>query len=84
MSRSKWKGPINYIENIKLNGKKPNLIISKRNSKITPKFLNQTLNVYNGKSYSSIIVNEEMVGHSLGEFVFTRKKFSFKKKKSKK
>lgn len=84
MSRSKWKGPINYLENTKLAGKKLNLIISKRNSKITPKFLNQTFNVYNGKSYSAVTINEEMIGHSLGEFVFTRKKFSFKKKKSKK
>lgn len=84
MSRSKWKGPIINIKNIKLNEKKSNFIISKRNCKITPKFLNKTFNVYNGKLYTEINISEEMISHNLGEFVFTRKKFSFPQKKIKK
>ena len=84
MSRSKWKGPIIHLQNTKTNEKKPNFILSKRNCKITPKFLNKTFNIYNGKVYTEITISENMISHNLGEFVFTRKKFSFPQKKTKK
>jgi small subunit ribosomal protein S19 len=84
MSRSKWKGPLINLKNIKLNEKKSKFILSKRNCKITPMFLNKTFHIHNGKLYTEVNINEEMLGHNLGEFVFTRKKFSFPKKKSKK
>lgn len=90
MSRAKWKGPfINTkdLNELKLIKKqeylKKNFIIS-RNSEIIPSFIGLIFNVYNGKSYSELTVNEHMVGHKFGEFSFTRAKFSFKKKKSKK
>ncbi len=83
MSRSKWKGPIINLQSIKLSEKKSNFIVSKRNCRITPKFLNETFNIYNGKSFTEINISEEMIGHNLGEFVFTRKKFSFPQKKLK-
>lgn len=84
MSRAKWKGPTIFIEKKKRFEKKPNLIISKRNNRVTPNLLNETVNIYNGKSFSAITITDEMIGHLLGEFVFTRKKFIFKKKKQKK
>lgn len=75
MSRSKWKGPyINIIKNKKVH----------RSCEITPSFLEQTFLVHDGKSFNEVIVTEDMIGHKFGEFSFTRNKFFFKKKKSKK
>lgn len=34
--------------------------------------------VHNGKDFLPVSVSEEMVGHKLGEFSQTRKKFSFR------
>ena len=87
MSRSKWKGPYTNIEYFYSSEEKKlhsNLIIANRNSGIIPKFVGQTFQVHNGKKYSEITVTEDMVSHKFGEFVFTRGKFLFKKKKSKK
>lgn len=85
MSRSKWKGP--YI------GKKSGLTVKNpaessikisRNTTITPKFVEQTLKIHNGKTLIEVLVTEEMIGHKFGEFSSTRKRFSFKKTKTKK
>lgn len=89
MSRSKWKGPYLGSENFKalenLDLKKKNdLTIASRNFEIIPKFNGLTFKVHNGKNYSEINVTDDMIGHKFGEFAFTRGKFSFKKKKSKK
>jgi small subunit ribosomal protein S19 len=86
MSRSKWKGPYTQTTFIKQSNIKqtPDKYIASRNSEIVPKFLGLTFNVHNGKSYSEVTVANEMLGHKFGEFVFTRSKFYFKKKKSKK
>ena len=86
MSRAKWKGVFinpKYIKHINLKKKKQIALMS-RNSKIIPKFIGLTFKVYNGKNYIELSITEEMIGHKFGEFVFTRAKFSFKKKKSKK
>ena len=40
---------------------------------ITPEMIGITFNVHNGKDFISVSVNEEMVGHKLGEFSPTRK-----------
>lgn len=47
-----------------------------RRSTITPDFVGLTINVHNGKMFNSVFVTENMVGHKLGEFSFTR---TFKK-----
>lgn len=39
--------------------------------------------VHNGKNYLPVEVTDEMVGHKLGEFSATRKKFSYKQTKNK-
>lgn len=86
MGRSKWKGP--YIETALLEQSNTKQKIEKykasRNSEVVPKFLGVTFNVHNGKNYSEVTVTNDMIGHKFGEFVFTRSKFYFKKKKSKK
>jgi len=44
-----------------------------RSSTIYPEFVGHTIAVYNGKEFISVFCNENMVGHKLGEFAFTRK-----------
>lgn len=80
MSRSKWKGPY-FTKKVKLgdNNKKQKNILYK-NSEITPKLVGQTFEIYNGRNYLDISVSSDMLNHKFGEFVFTRGKFSFKKK----
>ena len=34
--------------------------------------------VHNGKNYLPVLVTQDMVGHKLGEFSHTKKKFTFK------
>jgi|SRR3989339_350668 len=79
MSRSLKKGP--YID-VKLQAKvlkaretKTNKPIKTwaRASTITPEMVGMTFQVHNGKDFPSIFVDENMVGHKLGEFVLTRK-----------
>lgn len=90
MGRSKWKGPfvdfqdLNNIEQVKKQENNKNTIKINRSSEILPAFLGLKFNVHNGKSYTEILVNEDMIGHKFGEFSFTRSKFVFKKKKQKK
>ena len=87
MSRSKWKGPFVDFQHLNNNLKKQqekNKIKISRNSDIIPSFLGLTFNVYNGKSFNEVVVNEDMIGHKFGEFSFTRSKFIFKKKNNKK
>ena len=47
-----------------------------RRTTITPEFVGMTFNVHNGKVFNAVFVTENMVGHKLGEFSFTR---TFKK-----
>ena len=56
--------------------------ILSRSDQITFKHLESTFNIHNGKSFVSITVNSDMIGHKFGEFISTRKIFKFKKKKS--
>jgi small subunit ribosomal protein S19 len=43
-----------------------------RRSTILPQFVGLTFNVYNGHKFIPVSVNEDMVGHKLGEFAPTR------------
>jgi len=43
-----------------------------RRSIITPDFVGQTFQVHNGRTFLQVFVTENMVGHRLGEFAFTR------------
>lgn len=43
-----------------------------RRSTILPQFVGLTFGVYNGKKFIPVLVNEDMVGHKLGEFSPTR------------
>jgi len=87
MSRTKWKGPYvkeHILEDLKNSKKTYIKPVVSRNTEILPQFVEQTFKVYNGKTFTEIIVTEEMIGHKFGEFSATRKRFSFKKKNIKK
>jgi len=39
--------------------------------------------VHNGKDYMPVLVTQDMVGHKLGEFSHTKKRFNYKATKNK-
>ena len=43
-----------------------------RRSTISPEFVGHTVAIHNGKQFIPVYVNENMVGHKLGEFAATR------------
>lgn len=43
-----------------------------RRSTVTPDFIGLSFNVHNGRKFVTVYVNENMVGHKLGEFAPTR------------
>lgn len=45
----------------------------KRDIVIVPKLIGMTVNIHNGKEFVPLKITEEMLGHRLGEFAFTRK-----------
>jgi small subunit ribosomal protein S19 len=78
MARSVKKGP--YVDEKllkKIEGKRPietGLIKTwARRSQIAPEFVGFKFGVYNGKTHIEVLVNEDMVGHRLGEFSPTKK-----------
>ena len=78
MARSVWKGPFVDLHLLKkaqeaqdANSTKPIKSWSRR-STVLPDFVGLTFNVYNGQKFIPVSVNEEMVGHKLGEFAPTR------------
>jgi len=54
-----------------------------RNTTITQKMIGSVIRVYNGMIFLKLtIANPQMVGHKLGEFVFTKRMGSYLHKKS--
>ena len=43
-----------------------------RRSTILPEFVGLTIAVHNGKQHMPVFINDNMVGHKLGEFALTR------------
>lgn len=78
MSRSLKKGPfvayhlLKKIEKLNNKSKKDIIKTWSRSSTIIPKMLGHTIAVYNGKTHVPIFINEQIIGHKLGEFVPTR------------
>jgi small subunit ribosomal protein S19 len=52
--------------------KRDNVKTHCREMVVVPQMIGKTILVHNGKEYKPVIVNEEMVGIRLGEFVMTR------------
>ena len=78
MARSVWKGPfvdmtlIKKAEKVSESGRKEVIKTWSRRSTILPQFVGLTFGVYNGQKFIPVSVNENMVGHKLGEFSPTR------------
>jgi len=43
-----------------------------RRSMVTPEMVGLTLAIHNGRQHVPVLINENMVGHKLGEFASTR------------
>ena len=75
MTRSIWKGPfvdnslIKKAEKLSQSGRKEVLKTWSRRSTILPQFVGLTFGVYNGQKFVPVTVNEQMVGHKLGNFL---------------
>ena len=78
MPRSLKKGP--FIDHhlidkvnkaVESNDRKPIKTWSRR-STVFPEMVGLTIAVHNGRQHVPVLVNENMVGHKLGEFALTR------------
>ena len=78
MARSVWKGPfvdgslIKKVEKASQTVRSEVIKTWSRRSTILPQFVGLTFNVYNGRKFVPVSVNEDMVGMKLGEFAPTR------------
>ena len=78
MPRSLFKGPfvdthlLKKVEKaVESNERRPIKTWSRR-SMVMPEMVGLTIAIYNGRQHVPVIVNEDMVGHKLGEFAPTR------------
>ncbi len=78
MSRSIKKGPFVHLGLMKkieeMNGKGEKKVIKtwSRSSTIFPEMIGHTIAVHDGRKHIPVYISEDMVGHKLGEFAFTR------------
>ncbi len=81
MPRSVWKGPfvdgylLKKAEASHAEGRKKPIKTWSRRSTILPHFVGLTFQVHNGRKFIPVVINEDMVGHKLGEFAPTRSYF---------
>jgi len=78
MSRSARKGPfidaalLKKVDMLNQSGEKAVVKTWSRSSTVVPDMLGHTIGVHDGRRHVPIFVTENMVGHKLGEFAFTR------------
>lgn len=78
MPRSVKKGPfvdhhlMQKVEKAQAEGSKRPIKTWSRRSTILPDFVGLTVAIHNGRQHVPILINENMVGHKLGEFAATR------------
>jgi ribosomal protein S19 len=83
MSRSKYKSSYikyNLLANLKKKKKNKKNFIQNKSLKILSKYINQFFKFYNLKTMFNLKIHKKMVGYKFGEFLYTRQKFSYKKK----
>ena len=78
MARSIRKGPFidihlqNKVDKaVAENSKRPIKTWSRR-SMVIPEMVGLTIAIHNGRQHVPVLINENMVGHKLGEFALTR------------
>ncbi|MGX7092130.1 30S ribosomal protein S19 [Hutsoniella sourekii] len=78
MARSLKKGPFideHLMKKVQEQAEAPKKQVIKtwsRRSTIFPNFIGLTIAVYDGRKHVPVYIQEDMVGHKLGEFVPTR------------
>jgi small subunit ribosomal protein S19 len=78
LARSVWKGPfvdgylLKKADDARSSGRNQVIKTWSRRSTILPQFVGLTFGVHNGHKFIPVTVNENMVGHKLGEFSPTR------------
>jgi small subunit ribosomal protein S19 len=78
VARSVWKGPfvdgylLKKADDTRSSGRNQVIKTWSRRSTILPQFVGLTFGVHNGHKFIPVLVNENMVGHKLGEFSPTR------------
>lgn len=78
MSRSTKKGPfvdpklLKKVQKLDAANEKKPIKTWARACTIIPEFVGHTFAVHNGRKFLPVYVTEQMVGHKLGEFSFTR------------
>lgn len=89
MARSMKKGPfvddhlMKKVITASENGDKKAIKTWSRRSTILPEMIGLTLAVHNGRKFVPVYVNENMIGHKLGEFAATRTFHGHAEKKKK-
>ncbi|MCH2533585.1 MAG: 30S ribosomal protein S19 [Bdellovibrionales bacterium] len=90
MARSIKKGP--FVDHHLLNtvdaandegGKRKVIKTWSRRSTIVPSMIGLTIAVHDGRKHVPVMVNENMIGHKLGEFALTRTYRGHAEKKAK-
>lgn len=78
MPRSLKKGPfidLHLMKKVEMalekNDRRPIKTWSRR-SMVSPDMVGLTIAVHNGRQHVPVVINEDMVGHKLGEFAVTR------------
>ena len=82
MSRNIKKAP--FFKYNLVNNQKKWIKIFNKNLVIMPQYINYIYNIYNGKTFIKIKITSDMVGYKFGEFINTRKRYIYKKKKKNK
>ena len=78
MPRSLKKGPfidhhlLNKVFDVKKSKSKKPIKTWSRRSIIIPDMIGLTISVHNGRQHIPVFINENMIGHKLGEFSMTR------------
>ena len=78
MPRSLFKGPfvdthlLKKVETAAANNERRPIKTWARRSMVMPEMVGLTIAIHNGRQHVPVLINEDMVGHKLGEFAPTR------------
>ena len=78
MPRSLFKGPfvdthlLKKVEAAAANNERRPIKTWSRRSMVMPEMVGLTIAIHNGRQHVPVLINEDMVGHKLGEFAPTR------------
>jgi small subunit ribosomal protein S19 len=66
------EGLMKKIEDMNAKGEKKVIKTWSRSSTVFPEMIGHTIAVHDGRKHIPVYISEDMVGHKLGEFAFTR------------